>query len=755
MANEIITGGGGSSGGVATVTLDFTSLSKIDGLLTDTENIINNNTNNKLVQVVNSIYTAINNSDAVIGSKIFNLAQSINTSINTASNTTNLKLQAGISLINSELDKTESVINTNLSKVAYNVTNQLDTVQRNIMNSIAVSANSTEDEIREQTTAIKMSAIAIRDGIVAVLETLPSNLISAIDNSEIVSFIKETITDDTLTSNLGVSNWLGSLQVYLMERMGDVQGLTWLDKLRTTFDKLATNRYTNIDEFMNDIKDLFGSNFLISSLVGMGVFVSTVWQLIWSIGEPFAKNVLQLSASVATPNELSSAELLRLHVLGFIDENTLYSRLKEIGYNNRNSEDIENLKFNTLTENQVRVAYQRGILSQEDLQTQKKRLGYTDYNWSIAQKLWEYYPTPPDVVSFANRDVFEPDVVQEFGLDQELSDEYLKLAKQIGLSEQFARWYWYAHWYLPSLTQGYEMLHRGIITPEQLDKLFKAQDIVPFWRDKLKAISYTPLVRVDVRRIHKMGIISDEDLIQSYKNTGYNQKDAEIMAQWTKAYNGMGGDDGYIDTKNLTRSLIVKAYTNGMFDRVDAIGRLMELGHTFEDSEIIIDLASLEDYVNSIPKEQQDNAKRIQDMVEYGVINGLISKAEAKDQLTQLGMSENTANSELAFLEWEKFISIRELLIKNLRTKYIRYIIPKNEVLSTLRNNGFNNDEIEDLFTSWDIIRDDRDGLPTKAELEEMLRKGVIGAGQWVDYMRGLGYSDSIIEHYKDLIFIG
>lgn len=752
MANEITVGGGGSSSTPQQVNLTFEALMKIDALLNDTETYLSNVFSNKLLQLQNGVYTAINNGTNIVTSKISNATSQIVNTINSQANTTNLKLQMAVSQIDTEIDKTQSAINSTIALSTSNIFKQLDIVQNNILNSLKSSGYDTQDEIKEQTLAIKTSALVIRDAIIELINLLPTNLTNAIDNSQLVEIIRDSIDDETWTSNLGIGTAINSIRAGLIAAMGDTSDITWLDRFNGVFDKLATNKYTDFSELMDDIKVLFGSNVLIGSLIGIGVFASTAWQLIWSIGEPFAKNVLQLSASAATPNELSATELLRLHSLGFMDENQFYSRMKEIGYNNRNSEDYENLKFNTMTENQVRIAYQRGILSENDLETQKKRLGYTDYNWQIAKKLWEYYPTPPDVVAFANRDVFEPDVINEFGLNQELSEDYLKLAQQIGLSEDFAKMYWYAHWYLPSLTQGYEMLHRGVIDETQLNKLFKAQDIVPFWREKLMEISYTPLVRVDVRRIHKMGIITDADLIQSYKNTGYNQKDAEIMAQWTKVYNGMGGDEGYIDTKNLTRSLIVKAYTSGLFEREIAIQRLIDIGHSTEDAEVILDLSSLDDYLNSIPSLQKDNAERIQKMVEYGVINGLLNKNEAKNELQTLGMTEEQTNNEIAFLEWEKFISIRELLIKNIRGKYIRFVLSRNDVMNSLRNNGFSNEEIEDLITQWDIIRDDRDNLPTKNELEEMLLKGVIDIEMWLNYMRGLGYSDVIIEHYLGLI---
>ena len=52
------------------------------------------------------------------------------------------------------------------------------------------------------------------------------------------------------------------------------------------------------------------------------------------------------------------------------------------------------------------------------------------------------------------------------------------------------------------------MLHRGVIDTAELDMLLRAQDVMPFWRDRLTAIAYRPLTRVDVRRMYKQGVLN-------------------------------------------------------------------------------------------------------------------------------------------------------------------------------------------------------------------------------------------------------
>ncbi|GAI69295.1 unnamed protein product, partial [marine sediment metagenome] len=88
-----------------------------------------------------------------------------------------------------------------------------------------------------------------------------------------------------------------------------------------------------------------------------------------------------------------------------------------------------------------------------------------------------------------------------------------------------------------SILQGFEMLHRDVITPEQLNSLFMATDIMPWWREKLQAISYSPLTRVDVRRVFKMGIIDREQVYRTYLDLGYNEEKAEWLTSFTEMQN--------------------------------------------------------------------------------------------------------------------------------------------------------------------------------------------------------------------------
>jgi hypothetical protein len=146
---------------------------------------------------------------------------------------------------------------------------------------------------------------------------------------------------------------------------------------------------------------------------------------------------------------------------------------------------------------------------------------------------WAWYPSPLDIVRFVVREVFDPETQANFYRLHPPPKEYLDAVAKAGMPAEQAKWYWDAHWELPSLTMGYDMLHRGIIDRQQLYDLMVAQDVMPGWRERLMDVSYHPYTRVDVRRMYDLKVLGPADLVKAYKDGGYDQEHAEKLAQWT------------------------------------------------------------------------------------------------------------------------------------------------------------------------------------------------------------------------------
>lgn len=252
-----------------------------------------------------------------------------------------------------------------------------------------------------------------------------------------------------------------------------------------------------------------------------------------------------------------------------------------------------------------------------------KRIGihpeYTDVYHTLAARI----PPVADIIMMAVREAFSPGIAARFGQYEDFPREFARYAKMQGLSEEWAERYWAAHWGLPSPQQGFEMLHRGVIDRDDLNLLMKAQDIMPFWREKMVDIAYRPLTRVDVRRMYKEGILKEQEVFAAYLDHGYSHENARNMTEFTIAY-------VLTQQSKFTSADVVKAYTQRMIDNNEARGLLIMLGVRSRDVRYILETA---DYKREWALM---NAKT-------GAIRNLYKRGEyaenqARDELLRLGL---------------------------------------------------------------------------------------------------------------------
>jgi len=219
-----------------------------------------------------------------------------------------------------------------------------------------------------------------------------------------------------------------------------------------------------------------------------------------------------------------------------------------------------------------------------DLDNDLQRIGIHPDFLPVYRTLADVIPPVSDIITMAVREAFNPSIAARFGQYEDFPDDFAKYAGMQGLSEEWAQRYWAAHWSLPSPSQGFEMLHRGVIDEADLDMLLKALDVMPFWRDKLKAIAYNPLTRVDVRRMYKEGVLDEGAVNQAYLNIGYSEDDAEALTDFTikQALSSLA---------EFTSGDIIKAYIDRKIDAGEARSLLGSIGVRSDDASFILSTA--------------------------------------------------------------------------------------------------------------------------------------------------------------------
>ena len=341
------------------------------------------------------------------------------------------------------------------------------------------------------------------------------------------------------------------------------------------------------------------------------------------------------------------------------------------------------------------IAGMRPRLSVPDLMAAANRFGWADpelaleiqkatglqaQDRELLARMRFVMPTPSDAIHFAIRDVFDP---EKLGLDE----MRLEFEKQRGLKELMraagvgpidipglnaarvgndpAFWHWVASYQEVSPTQVFEMLHRlrpGRVPPElevvaispdpqkvSVEKLLKEVDYNPIWRQRLAAISYRTLPRVDVRRAYRNGIFGPRvslgnanpsdpaqiralgpaanELVELNQDNGLTERDAARMAAFTIVDEERTAGGTWM---RLTRTKIMEGLRLGAFDEAFARRELSRLMPVPQDVERTLLLLRLEDQLQSL--------KVFVDRVRRQFMRGELDRFQADAELTITGM---------------------------------------------------------------------------------------------------------------------
>lgn len=337
----------------------------------------------------------------------------------------------------------------------------------------------------------------------------------------------------------------------------------------------------------------------------------------------------------------------------------------------------------------------RGLPAGENLTDRLQDLGYSPSDAEGLEALKFYIPPPQDLITMAVREVFNPTIVEKFGQDEDFPEDFATYAAEQGISRFWAEKYWQAHWVLPSVQMGYEMLHRGVIDQETLKQLLAAQDVMPGWRQGLIDISYSPYTRVDIRRMHDVGVLDDAEVLRAYKDIGYDDDKAANLTEFTIRLN-TDEDELPPELDGLTRASVLAAFKDGIITRTDADSMLTDAGIGQEAREIF--LTGIELDVDR--EERQDDVDLI--LTEYE--NGVIGLLSATLELQQLPLTE---------LEREK----AEKKLRKLRAKKTK--------------------------------------MPSKSELDRLFKAQLIDEDEYEEQLERIGYPDTYIRKFRQLIESG
>jgi len=433
----------------------------------------------------------------------------------------------------------------------------------------------------------------------------------------------------------------------------------------------------------------------------------------------------------------------------------------------------------------VRSLYHRGAISEATVYERLREMGLTDVRIGELLKSWPTIPGISDLIYMAVKEAFDEEASRLFTLDANYPEGIDAPAAAQGLSPEWRKRYWRAHWVHPSAGQGMEMLHRGVIGEEELRTLLRVLDYPEYWRDKLMAISYLPYTRVDARRMYQIGVLDEAGLYKAYREMGYDHEHATGLTSWTKVEYAQ-------EDRELTRGQVESAYIDRVLSRAEAEALLKELRYSDERVKLILDMA---DY-----RQRKDMVSEAIDTIKDLYVDAGIEAQEARDRLAKLNVEGSYI--EVLLDRWtvlrskrvalpsktdlDKFLSSRVITERQYREQmrklgyselyidwylgyrtasamsaaqaasykeaqeaakasseadYLSGTITDMEARERLTKAGLSDNQISTLLARWALKKLVSAKKLTRGELDSMLRAKAISLERYSDEMAKLGYT--------------
>jgi len=451
---------------------------------------------------------------------------------------------------------------------------------------------------------------------------------------------------------------------------------------------------------------------------------------------------LLIANAVNIPDERNIVTALRLRS---IDDTEARRLLTQKGYNDAGQSLLFGNERQLLSTDEALRAMYFGQMSQQDVRYTLLQNGFIEPDITRIMQSSSPVPGPGDLIRFGLREAYDDDVAITWGYDEDYPEQLTADMALHGFDANWSKLFWRAHWQLPSITQGFEMMHRDIIKPDDLSELLRLQDIPPVWRQHLLDMSYRTLTRVDIRRMHDMGILNDAQVKKSYLDYGYSPDNAEYMLQFTKAYNGQDPTTTTGRTLELSRTIVISSYQKGIISRPEAETRLQAVGYDSDDITLLLALADWQGEIDRTPTYYNEHHRDVKAIVERAYSRRLIGTQEAHDALVQIGYSDSESELLLITVDWWYSFERMEAEQKRIGDAYSNRSIDRNEAISRLGQMNIPSEMQDQLLGEWESERNVRYRKLTEAQYRRAATSDIITQTQYMEELRGLGYTEGDI----------
>lgn len=541
-----------------------------------------------------------------------------------------------------------------LESVAEKVGAIADSVLQGIKDTLEAIVPSLLDALIENTASLSLFFTTLLERLPSTQELLDTIVQFFMDNWERVSGAVGSFF--TQIGGPLIIDALSKLSNFIADQYNAV--IDWLINLPFLHESVRT--------LMRSIRSSLG---ILSVIPLLGVIVAAVSAAVTGALGAIIETGRQQGMVVTRPTLPAVPDVVQAWRRGMPQGNRLLEVGARFGLQDEWTEMMRSLSKRFLLPDEYIRLWLRDEITDSQLQESLFKIGFDEAELNQLETLAFILPQVPDLVRMLVREVFDPVQRAALTLDAEYPAAATPLFKKLGISEPLAKDYWAAHWELPSPSMGYTMLHRRLITPDDLDALLKALDFAPVWRDLLAAISFRPYNRIDVRRMRKVDVLDRAEVKEAYLDLGYDEEKSENLAEFV--------------------------------ERIS---------------------------VEEVKAVKDETRRPLRNLILGGVRSGRISEQDARVALERIGIDPVTIKLALTEIDLQRSVDLADDIRAAIRRRYVSGDWLRERAAESLTEHGFDVTEQGRLFEVWDLQRSLREPTEVERKERDLTRGDIIGA---------------------------
>lgn len=317
----------------------------------------------------------------------------------------------------------------------------------------------------------------------------------------------------------------------------------------------------------------------------------------------------------------------------------------------------------------------------------------------------------------------------------------------------------------PGLMQLLEAFRRGFITQAELEKGILQSRYRNEWIPMLEKLRYVPMSTSDAARAvvqDQMNIddgrkIADQNgldpgafdtIVATEGNPLSRTEMSELYnrglvskAQFEQAMRESRMKNKYNDLAFALRQRLIpegtvsRAVRYGEISHADAVAKIVELGYSAKDAEIIVASGSGE--------RLQTFKERVVSSIVTMYEDGVIAVSDATTLIKSLGYSDQEISYIVEATEFKRESHIINSVITGIKGKYLQHHITTQQASSMLDTMGIPSENRDFLIKAWTVEKSAFTRVLTPAQVVKAVKLQLITEQEGQDRLIAMGYADS------------